>query len=226
MLYKQATSIALFFLSFSAAAQKRQLIFSDNFNKATVDTNWVIETTPLKGSSVFIQKGKLVLDTENGVTLWYKQKLKGNFEIEYTRTVIMDSGHNDRLSDLNQFWMATDPQNKMFSRKGGFKEYDSLQMYYVGMGGNYNTTTRMRRYDGNGELRIVEEYKDSLHLLKPNASYQIKISFVNGTSKFFVNGELFFAFTDAQPFTEGWFALRSTKSRQVIDNVKVWKLKN
>lgn len=205
-------------------AQQKKLLFEDSFDKNALDSNWIIETTPVKGSSISVQKGKLVLDTENGVTVWYKQKLKGNFEIEYTRTVIMDSGRNDRLSDLNQFWMATDPQQQLFKRKGGFKEYDSLQMYYVGMGGNYNTTTRMRRYDGKGTLKILGEFKDSAHLLKPNVPYQIKITFINGTSKFFVNGELFFEFTDPAPFTEGWFAIRSTKSRQMIDELKIWQL--
>lgn len=224
MLHTYVTSIALLLFSLSAVAQQRQLIFADDFNKETLDNNWIIETTPVKGSSVSVQSGKLVLDTENGVTVWYKQPLKGNFEIEYTRIIVMDSGRNDRLSDLNQFWMATDPKQKMFARKGGFKEYDSLQMYYVGMGGNYNTTTRMRRYDGKGELKITGEFTDSTHLLKPNTAYRIKISFTNGTSKFYVNEILFFEFTDSNPFTEGWFAIRSTKSRQVIDDVKIWKL--
>ncbi len=224
MLYTQVTLITVLLFSFSAAAQKSQLIFTDYFNKQTLDSNWVIETTAVKGSSVSVQKGKLVLDTENGVTLWYKKQLKGNFEIEYTRTIVMDSGRNDRLSDLNQFWMATDLQKKMFTRKGGFKEYDSLQMYYVGMGGNYNTTTRMRRYNGKGELKIVGEYTDSIHLLQSNIPYHIKISYINGTSKFFVNGLLFFEFTDTAPFTKGWFAIRSTKSRQIIDDVKIWKV--
>jgi rhamnogalacturonan endolyase len=222
MLYTQVTLITVLFFSFSAAAQKSQLIFTDYFNKKTLDSNWIVENAPVKGSSISIQKGKLVLDTENGVTVWYKHKIKGNFEIEYIRTIVMDSGRNDRLSDLNQFWMATDPQQKMFTRKGGFKEYDSLQMYYVGMGGNYNTTTRMRRYNGKGALKITGEFTDSTHLLKPNTPYRIKLSFTNGTSKFFVNDILFFEFTDSNPFTEGWFAIRSTKSRQVIDDVKIW----
>jgi hypothetical protein len=223
---KYFITVLPFLFCITCIAQKKQILFADDFSNAVLDSNWIIETTPIKGSSVYIEKGKLILDTENGVTLWYKQKLNSNFEIEYTRTVIVDSGHNDRLSDLNQFWMATDPQNKMFSRKGGFKEYDSLQMYYVGMGGNYNTTTRMRRYNGKGELKITGEYKDSMHLLQPNMPYRIKICYINGTSKFYVNGSLFFELTDGVPFTEGWFAIRSTKSRQIIDDVKIWRLGN
>ena len=204
--------------------QKKTLLFKDSFSKNKLDSNWIIETMPLKGSSITVQNGKLILDTENGVTLWYKQKLNGNIQIEFTRKIIMDSGRNDRLSDLNQFWMATDPQQKMFTRKGGFKEYDSLQMYYVGMGGNYNTTTRMRRYNGNGELKITGEYKDSSHLLVANKTYRIKIIVQNGNNKFYVDDKLFFDFTDDKPFTNGWFALRSTKSHQEIDKVKIWQL--
>ena len=144
--------------------------------------------------------------------------------IEYDRGVMVNGGSNDRLSDVNQFWMATDPQQKMFTRKGEFKEYDSLQMYYVGMGGNYNTTTRMRRYDGKGTLQIVGEYTDSAHLLKPNKTYLIAIVVKDGVSKFFVNDEEYFSFKDDKPFTEGWFAIRSTRSRQWIDNVRIYQL--
>jgi len=92
------------------------------------------------------------------------------------------------------------------------------------MGGNYNTTTRMRRYNGNGELKIIGEYKDNAHLLQPNKTYHIKITVQNGTSKFFVDNVLFFEFTDPDPFTKGWFAIRSTKSHQEIDEVKIWAL--
>ena len=221
---KMVLTLLAFLFTAGSFAQQKKLLFEDRFNKDSLGREWIIETSPVKGSAVSIQKGKLVLDTENGVTAWYKFPLKGNIEIEYNREVIMDSGRNDRLSDLNQFWMATDPQQKMFTRKGGFKEYDSLQMYYVGMGGNYNTTTRMRRYDGRGELKIVGEYKDSAHLLKANTVYHIRILFINGRTAFFVNGEKYFEFNDPAAFTEGWFAIRSTKSRQLIDDVRIWQL--
>lgn len=220
---KLALLTAAIILFTSSFAQQQKLLFADSFSKDRLDSAWIIETTAAAGSSIAVQQGKLVIDTENGVTVWYKQPLKGNIIIEYDRLVLMDSGRHDRLSDLNQFWMATDPQQKMFTRKGGFKEYDSLQMYYVGMGGNYNSTTRMRRYDGRGELKIVGEYKDSAHLLKANTVYHIRISFINGTAAFFVNGEKYFEFKDPAPFTEGWFAIRSTKSRQVIDDVRIWQ---
>jgi len=197
---------------------------TNDFSAASVSNNWIIEKDNNENNICSIKNNQLQLDSEGGVTVWYKTELKGNILIEYDRTVVMDNGKNDRLSDLNQFWMATDPQMKMFTRQGGFREYDSLQMYYVGMGGNYNTTTRMRRYDGMGILRIVGEFKDQAHLLKPNAKYHIQIKVENGISTFTVNNEIYFSFKDEKPFNSGWFAFRSTKSRQQIDNVKIWQL--
>ena len=54
--------------------------------------------------------------------------------------------------------------------------------FYVGYGGNDNTTTRFRRYYGQfydiDEARInplIKEYTDPVHLLKPNRWYHIRI---------------------------------------------------
>jgi len=204
-----------------APAKKWKLLFEDDFSKPRLSNSWLIETGDTNEGCTIVN-GQLQLNTQGGITLWYKDKLAGNILIEYDRTVMVEKEDNDRLSDMNQFWMATDPQKKMFTRKGNFKEYDSLQMYYVGMGGNYNTTTRMRRYDGKGNLQIVGEYKDSAHLLKPNKKYHLAILMENGVAKFFVDGEEYFSFKDDKPFNEGWFAIRSTKSRQLIDNVKIY----
>lgn len=204
--------------------QIKKLIFKDDFNAVKLNGNWKVESDTNDKIPFYIKESKLVLDTKGGITVWYKNKLSGNILIEYDRTIIMDNAKNDRLSDLNQFWMASDPQKKMFKRKGGFKEYDSLKMYYVGMGGNYNTTTRMRRYE-NGELKIVGEFKDAIHLLQPNKTYHIKITVQNGISSFLVDNQIFFSFKDEHPLKEGWFAIRSTKSRQIISDFKIWELK-
>jgi rhamnogalacturonan endolyase len=201
------------------------LLFEDDFSSGQLSDQWMVEKPDSEKNTLSIVDEKLELNSEGGITVWYKQKLKGNILIEYDRVVVMQGGVHDRLSDMNQFWMATDPQNRMFTRKGDFREYDGMQMYYVGMGGNYNSTTRMRRYDGKTNLRIVGEFTDSVHLLKPNYKYHIEIKTENGVNSFAVNGETYFSFKDDQPFTQGWFAIRSTKSRQWIDNVKIWQLK-
>lgn len=171
-------------------AQKETLLFADNFSAALDTANWAIEKQPADSEMVTVKNGKLLIDTYGGATVWYKKELQGNLRITYTRKIIVAGGKNDRLSDLNQFWMATDPGQKMFTRKGGFTEYDSLNMYYVGMGGNYNTTTRFRKYNG-GEKKIIGEFSDSLHVLQANKTYNIEIIINKGEVKFIVNGLTF-----------------------------------
>lgn len=214
----------LFIICFSTAeAQKDTLLFEDNFSSSLDTTHWLIEKQKADSEIVVVKNGKLLMDTYGGATIWYKKELQGNIRITYKRKVIIDGGKNDRLSDLNQFWMATDPNKKMFTRHGGFAEYDSLNMYYVGMGGNYNKTTRFRKYNA-GDKKIVGEFSDSLHLLQPNKEYFIEITVKDGVATFAVDGAVYFKWKDEQPFMHGYFAIRSTRSRQQIDDVKIYQL--
>ena len=224
--------LPLFFLNFGSLAQtanedKKQgkLIFEAQFSKPLQTKIWKSEIDPVLYSSVFTRKGKLIIDTGGGVTVWLDKVLAGDIKIEYDWTVLVDSGKNDRLSDLNQFWMASDPGNKnLFTRKGKFEEYDSLSLYYVGFGGNTNTTTRFRKYYGNGQKPLIKEYLDTDHLLKANKTYHISITVMNGTTSFFVDGVLYFEYADPKPLTNGYFGFRSTAARHAIDNFKVFQL--
>jgi rhamnogalacturonan endolyase len=202
----------------------RQLIFSDEFN--SLDSSlWKTEIAPSPGSGVYIKDGRLVLDTKGGVTVWLNKKLSGNIRIEYARKVLVDSGKNDRLSDLNTFWMATDPKNSnLFTRVGVLESYDSLQLYYVGMGGNSNSTTRFRKYEGNGEKPLLKEYKDPAHLLQANKLYTVVIEVKNDKVTFSVNDEILFEYTDPAVLKEGYFGFRSTKSRQEVEWIKIYQL--
>jgi Domain of unknown function (DUF6250) len=207
------------------AGMVKTLLFEDDFSTPLDSSNWIVEKQASDTEIVMTKNGKLLLDTYGGVTVWYKKELSGNILISYKRKLIVDGGKNDRLSDLNQFWMATDPNPaRLFKRKGGFAEYDSLNMYYVGMGGNYNKTTRLRKYY-KGDKKIIGEYTDSVHLLEANKEYLIEISVINGWVKFVVDGKEFFSWKDEQPFTHGYFGIRSTRSRQEIDEVKIYQLK-
>ena len=185
----------------------------------------MIETPASPNSSIGIEDNKLVIDVDGGATVWLNKKLSGNYMIEYTRTVPVNGGKNDRLSDLNQFWMATDPNNaNLFTRTGVFKEYDPLLMYYVGFGGNTNSTTRFRKYAGTGERVLLHDLKDKEHLLEPNKEYKIKTIVYNGVTKFFVDGKEFFSFQDPEPLREGYFGFRTTESRHVIDDLEIHAL--
>lgn len=146
---------------------------------------WKIESESDRYTARFMND-TLELIAPKGLTLWHKKKMKGNVTITYFARV-MDEGHpEDRLSDLNCFWMASDPKarsvfGRMKQRKGIFTNCYALQLYYMGYGGNSNTTTRFRRYDGNEKgidnpserPAVLKEYTDSAHLLRPNRWYYI-----------------------------------------------------
>jgi rhamnogalacturonan endolyase len=167
----------------------------------------------------------LLIDVDSGVTVWLDKPLSGNLLITYTRRVVMDGGKNDRLSDFNHFWMASDPRNpNLFTRSGKFEDYDNLDMYYVGFGGNTNKTTRFRRY-GDGQKMLVGERLDAARLLKPNHDYAVEIAVYNGCTRMLVDGEEYFSYRDPKPFTNGYFGFRTTWSRQTIDDLKIYKLK-
>ncbi len=203
---------------------KDQLLYRDNFDHGI--KNWVVETPDSPNSEVGTKNGKLVINVDHGATVWFNKKLSGNVLIEYHRKVIMNYGQNDRLSDLNQFWMATDPrQENVFTRSGTFSEYDSLRLYYAGIGGNSNSTTRFRKYLGDGERTLLFDFQDKDHLLKPNKTYLIQLVVYNGTTKVFVDGDQYFSFTDDEPLTEGYFGFRTVKSHQEMDDFKVYRLK-
>ena len=166
-----------------------------------------------------------------GLTLWRKEKMSGKVTIEYDAQVVVEN-ENDRLSDLNCFWMASDPQcpdditRRAKWRSGVFVNCYSLQLYYLGYGGNHNTTTRFRRYDGNeagvtdAEARpaILREYTDEDHLLKANHWYHIKLTSEGGKVCYYIDGLRLVDFRDADPLTEGWFGFRTTLSRTRITN--------
>jgi len=204
---------------------KRKLLYAENFEKPLNPEIWMAEIAPLPNSTVSVKNEKLVLDTEGGVTVWFNKELTGNIEIEYDWTVVVDGGKNDRLSDLNQFWMARDLRNdNLFTRTGKLEDYDSLALYYVGMGGNTNTTTRFRKYPGNGARVLIQEHLDKEHLLKANHTYKITILVQDGVSEFRVDGRKFFSYKDQYPLYKGYFGFRSTKSRHFIDNFKVFRV--
>ena len=97
------------------------MLYKDQFNADL--KNWVLEYDASPASSIAVKDEQLVIDLNGGATVWLNKVLKGNIMITYKRKVIMDSGRNDRLSDLNQFWMAQDPKRKNgFTRSGEFSQ--------------------------------------------------------------------------------------------------------
>ena len=202
-----------------------ETIFKEDFSTSLSNVIWATEKMPDKSEYIDVKDGKLLLDTKGGATVWLRQKLSANIRISYQRKLLMMGGINDRVSDLNQFFHAQDPPGGLtFHRKSRFEEYDSLNLYYVGMGGNYNTSTRFRKYH-QGNKKIVFDFADVPHLLEANKTYTIVIEVLDGLVSYSVDGVKFFEWKDLQPYPGGYFAFRSTKSRQEIDNllIETWK---
>jgi len=208
----------------AAQVSRKKLLFADNFKRLDTLT-WRLEIEPQPASRVYVRHGKLVLDTQGGATVWLKQPLRGNLQIEYTRKVLVASHPNDRFSDLNQFWMASEHTGAALAQRSGkFEAYDNLRLYYVGMGGNTNTTTRFRKYQSNGVRTLLQEYTDAAHLLVPNKEYHIKTTVQNGTTSFWVDGQCYFTYQDPNLLPAGYFGFRSTNPRQEISHLKVYQL--
>jgi len=205
-----------------------KLIFKDNFDKGL--ENWQVEQMP-KGT-VDVKNSKLEIDDVSGCTVWLKEKFEGPIVIEYDVFVIQDGGANDRVSDLNCFWMASDPKNptNLFAdseeRGGKFSNYDGLQLYYMGLGGNHNKTTRFRRYVGNGERPLLPEHdlSDAKYMLEANKPYHIKIVANGGVIQYFRDNQLVSDFVDSKPYTSGYFGFRTVKNHMTVDNFRVYKI--
>ena len=170
-----------------------------------------------------------------GLTLWRKEKMKAGMTVEYDACVVDEGQSGDRVSDLNCFWLANDPRAKDLWtraewRSGIFVRCYTLQMYYLGYGGNHNTTTRFRRYDGDEagveeaakRPAILKEYTDAQHLLKGNHWYHVKIESKMGHTRFFIDGACVVDYLDPQPLEEGWFGFRTTLSRTRLTNFKYY----
>jgi hypothetical protein len=217
--------IVFFVFSTSLFSQsKMNVIYSDNFDSDL--SNWNIDLEKPETSTVKIIDGKLDVSTSIGATIWFKTKLSGNIMITYDVKVLDEGGAFDRVSDMNAFWMATDPSNLPSSirRDGKFASYDNLNLYYAGVGGHYNAYTRFRKYKGIEDKSILKEYSDKEHLLVGNKLYSVKIVVNKGHIQYFLNGELYWDFQDEKPYKEGFFGFRTSKSHQQFDNFKVYKL--
>jgi hypothetical protein len=203
------------------SVQKEKIIYTESFKSDLA--NWKTEFEKPETSSIKIIDGKLDVSASGGATVWFKPKLSGNIMIIYDVTVLDKGGKNDRVSDLNAFWMATDPANeKEVVRDGKFSSYDNLNLYYAGVGGHYNKYTRFRKYSSDGNKPVLKEFTDAAHLLTGNTEYQVKIIVHNGLVRYFINDELYWELKDEAPYTEGYFGFRTTMSHQQFDNFMVF----
>lgn len=200
-----------------------KLLYQDEFENNT--DQWFAEIEIPEHSSLSIQNGQLDLVAKRGASVWFKKKLSGNYIITYNVCVMDSGGVCDRVSDLNLFWNATHPNGTFFNLDGKFPSYDLLHLYYAGIGGNENTTTRFRKYSGvQGDKAVIQEYTDDAHLIKGNQWYSIKLVYLDGRSSLYVNNQLYFDYVDTTPYSTGYFAFRTTRSHMKFDHFNVYAI--
>jgi hypothetical protein len=207
-----------------------KLIYADDFTHGL--DQWRVEME--RPGTVTVKDGVLDIDVPAGVTVWLKGELTGPVMIQYDATVISAGGANDRVSDLNSFWMATDPKSPedIFAqpRSGKFAGYNSLDMYYVGLGGNGDTTTRFRRYIGDAVERPLLPENDVKVKEHPemgivaNRIQRVTLIADGGLIQYWRDGVKIFEMQDAQPYTHGWFAIRTTKNHMQVRNLRIVQL--
>lgn len=232
----------------SAATTAPVIVAADSFLEGI--GRWKVEQQDAAGT-VTASAGVLDIMQPSGATLWFKQRLSGDYQVQFTATPIpLTVGiYTDRISDLNVFWNATvptgaDPNPTLQNFDGALGSYSPLTLYYVGFGANNNTTTRLRRYDGTDARPQITGYAapavttaedkagpmTAATSLTANAPTRVRIVSRAATAdepltlKWYANDALIFAYADPAPYLAGWFALRTTASHLQIRDFSVVRL--
>ena len=211
-------------ISNSIAPQQTKLIFDNQLRDAT---NWSPEFET--NGSLHISQDEMDVEAPKGATIWFKPRLSSPIEITYEIQAVAEGGTLDQVSDLNCFFMARDPlhQDHLPARSGKFEDYNNLLLYYVGLGGNRNTTSRMRRYIGDPVVRPYLPENDlsaADDLLKPNVWQTIRIVANGPEIRYYRDERLMFRLDDSEPYTSGWFGFRTTWNHMRIRNFRVYRI--
>jgi hypothetical protein len=205
----------------------KEILYQEDFSQDL--SNWAVEQMP--DGVVDIKNGHMNISQQNGAVVWFKKKLKAPVVIEYDITVVDKGGKNDRVADMNCFWMANDPKHpsdffkNSKQRSGKFSSYFPLSLYYVGYGGHNNTKTRYRKHLGNGQRDLLPEHDltDDAFRIVPNKKNKVRIEVDANGTQFFCNNKLVYDIADPNAYLDGYFGIRSYKNHLLIDNFLVTK---
>jgi hypothetical protein len=179
---------------------------------------------------VTAKDGILDIVAPAGFTAWFKPELVGPVAITYQAQAVSEGGPFDRVSDLNCFWMAREADGGSpleHPRSGAFADYDTLKTYYVGQGGNTNTSTRFRRYVGRaGDRPMLPQHDHAAadELLTPNRWTTVRLVADGQRIEYWSDGRRLFEHQDTEPYTRGWFGLRTTQSHLRVRRFEVFSL--
>lgn len=204
-----------------------RLLYSDDFHHGLA--NWAAEEE--RPGKVTASNGVLDINVPAGLTLWFRPRLQGPLMITYKATVIAAGGPNDNVTDLNCFWMATDPAHPddilAGHRSGNFSDYNDLLTYYVGVGGRGNKTTRFRRYIGSKTIRPLRPQDDLSapgDMIVPNRTVTIQLVADGPLIQYYLDGRKLFEMMDPHPYTSGWFAIRTVHNHMHVQDLRIYRL--
>lgn len=189
-------------------------------------SDWRIEAES-PDARVTERGGIIDIDTAKGLTLWWRRAIAAPVTISFDAMAVSAGGPNDTVSDLNAFWMASEVDGGSVlaqPRSGAFAAYDDLKTYYVGIGGNRNTTTRFRRYigqPGNRPLLPEHDLSAPADMLRPNVWTRIRLIADGRTVAVERDGRRLFTLADDHPYARGHWGLRTTWSHLRIRRVSV-----
>lgn len=189
-----------------------------------------------------------VLDirTPAGLSLWWHAELQGDYEVRFEARALPAPDNAGalagRVSDLNLFWNATEPDGSPpRPRDGAFASYDHLRAYYLGYGANGNRTTRLRAYDGQGRRQVLDGWADvpeagpddrqgaMTAATRLQAGRWLRLRVVSHAPRdgrpehgqVLVDGQRLFTLAEPQPLLRGAFALRTTASRLQLRGFRI-----
>ena len=106
----------LFFVLCSAVASFGQ----SGLNSREFKKYWQVESES-PGYRVTFSGDTCELLSPKGLTLWRKEKMRQGMTVEYDACVVDEGKPGDRLSDLNCFWLASDPHAKNLWTRAGWR---------------------------------------------------------------------------------------------------------
>lgn len=219
-----------------AQLKSQVLLAHDTFGQSLV--HWTAEAEGQLELRYLDKEACLDIKTDAGLSFWYNKPLEGNIRISYEIQAVDQGEQLDRVSDLNCYWMASDPFNpdsimeRSEFRKGAASRYYSLQLYSMSMGANENTTTFFQRFNGDyqtfrNEMKrpdILTQYSDDAHLILPNRWYRMDLMVQDGRVKVLRDGEILVDFQDPMPLKKGWFCIRTKENHLRLRAFSVFSL--
>lgn len=191
-------------------------IFEDMLDdRQQFSRDWVVQmaqTDPHLERYARVEGGRLHVHDPRGSTIWFRHKLRSPVMIAYRVTCppAFNSGNDIVPRDINQFWMANDPEVSDPNHPGGlfdtakyngvFGSYDELHGYYASTGGgnasDYNRTVRFRRYprknEGRETAHVAMNDKDDQreYLIVPDREHCVQLVAAGDIVQFIFDGKI------------------------------------